>query len=236
MVISNYNTTKAINPGDSIVALNIMLKKNNKNYEIFTQGIFFRENDEMGLIVPKNNEILNFKGDITVTITGKYLTQELEFNISSNTHIGQSKYLMYIPLNDLKVIENEIMHKNKVYNKNILTNIRYCMRYNFIPPIQWNPQYTTYSYLGGTSKKPISNNILVFLDRTDTGDSVVATWDIHMFNGSPAVYITSDNLGNSRYCIGGIIISDIDVLEKSNNNIGIFVDCNEISNLLSNTL
>lgn len=236
MVISNYNTTKAINPGDSIVALNIMLKKNNKNYEIFSQGIFFRENDEMGLIVPKNNEILNFKGDITVTITGKYLTQELEFNISSNTHIGQSKYLMYIPLNDLKVIENEIMHKNKVYNKNILTNIRYCMRYNFIPPIQWNPQYTTYSYLGGTSKKPISNNILVFLDRTDTGDSVVATWDIHMFNGSPAVYITSDNLGNSRYCIGGIIISDIDVLEKSNNNIGIFVDCNEISNLLSNTL
>lgn len=235
MVFGNYNTAKTINPGDSIVALNIMLKKNNKNYDIFTQGIFFRENDEMGLIVPKNNEVLNFKGDITVTITGMYLTQELELNISSDTHIGQSKYLMYIPLNDLKVIGNEITHKNKVYNKNILANIRYCMRYNFTPPIQWSPQYITYSYLGGASKKPVSNNILAFLGGTDTGDSVVATWDIHMFNGSPAVYISSDNLGNSRYCIGGIIISDTEILEKTNN-IGIFVGYNEIIDLLSNTL
>ena len=110
------------------------------------------------------------------------------------------------------------------------------MRHNFIPPIQWNSQYITYSYLGGTSKKPISNNFLVFLDRTDTGDFVVATWDIHMFNGSPAVYMANDNLGNSRYCIGGIIISDIEALDKTNNNIGIFVECNEIIGLLSDTL
>ncbi len=236
MVFNYYNGTSTINPGDSIVGLNIMLKKNNKNYEIFTQGIFFRENDEMGLIVPKNNEILNFEGDITVTISGKYLTQELEFNVPSSVHIGQSKYLMYIPLNDLKVTGNEITHKNKVYNKNILIGIRYCMRHNFISPIQWNSQYITYSYLGGTSKKPISNNFLVFLDRTDTGDFVVATWDIHMFNGSPVVYMVNDNLGNSRYCIGGIIISDIEALDKTNNNIGIFVECNEIISLLSDTL
>jgi hypothetical protein len=236
MVFNYYNGTNTINPQDSIVGLNIMLNKNNKNYEIFTQGIFFRENDEMGLIVPKNNEILNFEGDITITISGKDLTQELEFNVPSSVHIGQSKYLMYIPLNDLKVTGNEIMHKNKVYNKNILIGIRYCMRHNFISPNQWNSQYITYSYLGGTSKKPISNNFLVFLDRTDTGDFVVATWNIHMFNGSPVVYMTNDNLGNSRYYIGGIIISDIEALDKTNNNIGIFVECGEIIGLLSDTL
>ena len=61
MAYVNYNngTSTYNSPGDSIVGLNIMIKKNNKNYEIFTQGIFFRENDEMGLIIPKNNEILN---------------------------------------------------------------------------------------------------------------------------------------------------------------------------------
>lgn len=237
MVFGNYdNGVSMYNPGDSIVGLNIMIKKNNKNYEIFTQGVFFRENDEMGLIVPKNNEILNFDGDIVVTVIGKYLTQELEFNVSSRVHVGQSDYLMYIPINDLKVAGNEIVHKDKVYNKNILTNIRYCMRTNFLQPSQWNVQYITYSYLGGASKNPISNNVLVFLDRTVTGHSVIATWDVHMFDGSPAVYIANDNFGNSRYYIGGIIISNITTLNKANNNIGIFVDCNEITNLLSDAL
>lgn len=237
MVFGNYNNGMSMyNPGDSIVGLNIMIKKNNKNYEIFTQGVFFRENDEMGLIVPKNNEILDFDGDIVVTVIGKYLTQELEFNVSSRVHVGQSDYLMYIPLNDLKVAGNEIVHKNKVYNKNILTGIRYCMRANFLQPSQWNVQYITYSYLGGASKNPISNNVLVFLDRTDIGHSVIATWDVHMFDGSPAVYIANDISGNSRYYIGGIIISNITTLNKANNNIGIFVDCSEITNLLSDAL
>lgn len=233
----NYNNSiSTYNPGDSIVGLNMVIKKNNKNYEIFTQGIFFRENDEMGLITPKNNEILNFDGDVIVTIIGKYLTQELEFTISSKVHIGQTDFLMYIPINDLKVTGCEIVHKNKVYSKNILANIRYCMRSNFIQSLQWNTQYITYSYLDGTSKNPITSNFLIFLGRTDAGHSVIATWDIHMFNGSPAVYITNDNLGNSRYNIGGVIVSNIDTLNGKNNNIGIFVDCTEITTLLSDAL
>lgn len=238
MAYGNYNngTSTYNNPGDSIVGLNIMIKKNNKNYEIFTQGIFFRENDEMGLIIPKNNEILNFDGDIIVTIIGKYLTQELEFTISSKVHIGQTDFLMYIPINDLKATGQEIAHKNKVYNKNLLANISYCIRSNFIQPLQWNVQYTTYTYLDGTSKKPITNNFLMFLGGTGTGYSIIATWDVHMFNGSPAVYITNDNFGNSRYNIGGIIVSNIDTLNSANNNIGIFVECAEINALLSDAL
>lgn len=234
----NYaNTSQTYNVGDSTISLSLTLNGSS----VYTQGIFFRENDEMGIIIPKNDIFLEFDKDIVITIWGRYFLQELEFEISPKTYIGATEHLMYIPIKDLKVINNEITHVNKVYNKSILSNIRYCMKSNFIFFNQANTnfRYVTYTYLKGFSKTPLENRFLNFLGVTESGQQIISTLDVQMFNGSPIVIEILDVLGNTTTTsnIDGILI----VASKENgklisHNIGIFVSRNEILDLLNNTL
>ena len=213
--------------------------KTNKN-TVFTQGIFFREGSEMGVIIPKNDVLLEFKEEITITIWGKYFSQELEFGVSSKTYIGETEHLMYIPINDLKIEFNEITHINKAYNKTTLSGIRYCMESSFIFSNNYNTtRYVTYSYLKGFSKIPLENRSLNFLGRTESGKEIISVSDIQMFNGSPVVveiFDPSKNTSTPSTLIEGILVTATIGSESISGGIGIFVTRDEILELLHNTL
>lgn len=166
-----------------------------KNKSHWVQGILFRDSEELGVITPNIFDGLNFK---TITLKSQLLQEDLEFSIEKAS-IGKNDLLVYIPLEELKINgSDQIVHKKRVYTKEQLLNLNYCIKQDF--SYRENVlEDSVYSYLNNKNLKPIVDNRLYFLNyiqrnfftREDFG--YISIPDIQLYIGSPCISLSEVN-------------------------------------------
>lgn len=98
--------------------------------EIYSEGIIFKNENELGIILPLID--INFDKEYftSVEIEGINYPREFEFSLNKDTVILKNKNLIYVPLNEI-YFYNCIIHREKVYTKKELKSINYCIEDDF---------------------------------------------------------------------------------------------------------
>lgn len=191
------------------------------------QGILFRDLDELGIILPNSfSDDRSFK---SIIIRSNLLLNELEFSIEG-TFFAKSELLAFIPLDELKISNNQISHKKRVYTKEQLSNLKYCMKRDFLDYPGTIIQRSVYSFLDKNKNTPVVDNRIYFLIPIQPGFDekefmYVSLPDIKLYHGSPCVTLTEVNSNFSdrtiqQYSITGIISADS---HKISENTGVYI-------------
>lgn len=98
--------------------------------EIYSEGIIFKNENELGIILPLIDIDFDKEYFINVEIEGANYSREFEFSLRKNIIILKNETLMYIPLDEI-YFYNCIIHREKVYTKKELRNIKYCIEDEF---------------------------------------------------------------------------------------------------------
>lgn len=216
--------------------LNIELIDSEQN-SYWAQGILFRDLDELGIILPNSfRENSSFK---SIIIRSNLLLNELEFSIEG-TFFAKSDLLAFIPLEELKISNNQISHKKRVYTKEQLTNLKYCMKRDFLDYPGTIIERSVYSFLDKNQNTPIIDNRLYFLNPIQPGFAekefaYVSLPDIRLYHGSPCITLTEvkSNFGDrtiQQYSITGIISADH---HKISENTGAYIPVNIILDFIN---
>ena len=205
--------------------------------EYYSQGILFRDETDIGVIIPTIKEIE--EGLKTITIKSPLYPREFEFSVSKDFVAIENDYLMFLPIEELEC-SKEIKHRTKVYSKEELKTLRYVMEVHFHGPYYDGEDCFCYServytYFFGKSKEILRTNQINYLSEipsiidTPKDDSFiyVSILDAELYNGSPVVARYYNN-GKEVNNINGIFIKNpvsMPELKKlSNTGIVIFND------------
>lgn len=205
------------------------------------QGILFRDSNNLGLIVPKfeefDNAVLNF-----ITIFSNQINNELEFNVSSDCGIIYGESLMFIPLEDLMIVGNQIIHRKNGYPRALLSKLNYCLRNHFLDNnnLFFTKNYSIFSYFIMKNYGLIENNNLffpspIYIDGEPTSSSgsalyyVISSLDINQYVGSPYLCILRNQNGEIfKVFIAGIVVDASYHVLPSAQNTGIVISSNGV--------
>lgn len=98
--------------------------------EINSEGIIFKNENELGIILPLIDIDFDKEYFINVEIEGANYPRKFEFFLNKDTVILKNENLIYIPLDEI-YFYNCIIHKEKVYTKKELKSINYCIEEEF---------------------------------------------------------------------------------------------------------
>lgn len=98
--------------------------------EIYSEGIIFKNENELGIILPLINLDFDKEYFTSVEIEGVNYPREFEFSLNKDTVILKNENLIYVPLDEV-YFYNCIIHKEKVYTKKELKSIKYCTEDEF---------------------------------------------------------------------------------------------------------
>lgn len=207
--------------------------------ECYSQGILFRDETDIGVIIPTIKEIE--EGLKTITIKSPLYPREFEFSVSKDFVAIKNDYLMFLPIEELEC-NSELKHRTKVYSKDELKTLRYVMGIHFHSPYYDGEDCFFYSerlytYLFGKSKEILRTNQINYLSEIPSIVDVseddeksfifVSILDAELYNGSPVVAKYYNN-GKEVNNINGIFIKNpvsMPELKKlSNTGIVIFKD------------
>lgn len=216
--------------------LNLELIDSEQN-SYWAQGILFRDLDELGIILPNSfSDDMSFK---SIIIRSNLLLNELEFSIEG-TFFAKNKFLAFIPLDELKISNNQISHKKRVYTKDQLSNLKYCMKRDFLDYPGTIIGRSVYSFLDKNQNTPIVDNRLYFLNPiqpsfTEKEFEYVSLPDIRLYHGSPCITLTEvkSNFGDrtiQQYSITGIISADH---HKISENTGVYIPVKAILDFIN---
>ena len=194
-------------------------------------GIVFRDNNKLGLIIPKIKGLENEQSiELTINAPGQY-KQELEFTLDLNKiYIHSNEFLSFIPLKELQMNGFKIDYSSSSYSREVLNCIKYSMSYDIYQG-QLNNSPVITSFLGGIADKLVLTQWYNILYYSETPKEIprytfINVLDIDLYNGSPMVY--------SGSYISGIVISnpDIKCIDRYKNT-GIIVSADYIIDLIS---
>lgn len=209
------------------------------------QGILFRDSNNLGLIIPKfeefDNTVLKF-----VSIFSNQINDELEFSISPDCRIIYGDSLIFIPLEDLKISGNQIMHRKNGYPRSILSKLNYCLRSHFSESDNtfFVKSYSIYSYFILKNYGLIENSHIfspspIYVDGVPTQVSgsalyyIIASLDIAQYTGSPYLSILRNQKGEVfNVSIAGIVVDPRYHVLPSVQNTGIVITANGILEFL----
>ncbi|WP_027128186.1 hypothetical protein [Fusobacterium perfoetens] len=98
--------------------------------KICSEGIIFKNENELGIILPLIDIDFDREYFTCVEIEGINYPREFEFSLRKDIVILKNENLMYVPLDEI-YFYNCIIHKEKVYTKKELANIVYCTENDF---------------------------------------------------------------------------------------------------------
>ena len=209
----------------------VILKTDKNTY--LKQGILYRDSDSLGLIIPKfrgfDDEILHM-----ITLYSELLNEELEFNYDSDYGIIYGESLMFIPLNELKINVNQIVHKKNVYPRSLLSKLNYCLKVHFSE--NYNEAmvntFSIYSYFILKENALIGNEDIsvpkLYRYSEEEGvyyHTLVSVLDIDRYVGSPCLCVSKNEKGEiTQTIIYGIIVdASDDLYDDKIHNTGIMI-------------
>lgn len=98
--------------------------------EIYSEGIIFKNKNELGIILPLIDIDFDKEYFTSVEIEGVNYPREFEFSLNKDTVILKNENLIYVPLNEI-YFYNCIIHREKVYTEKELKSINYCIEDDF---------------------------------------------------------------------------------------------------------
>lgn len=216
---------------DSFVRISL----NTKNEILNLQGLFFRDFENFGLIVPKIH--IDEKEFRTVTIISPTCDMEFEFKCSLSNI--DDDYLSYIPLIELGVNGKNLIHINRAYSQEQLSVLRYCTKQNFSQPLAQNDSYFG-TYLEGLSKQVMRSSAHEIIKplreeySLDADFMYISIPDVFLYHGSPFIVETTiqeDKQLIDIQSIKGILTANIEIKSiKTNklNNLGMLITLKSI--------
>ena len=219
----------------------VSLKTNKNVYH--KQGILYRDSDSLGLIIPKfkgfDDEVLNM-----ITLYSGLLNEELEFNYNPDYGIIYGESLMFVPLNELKISENQVVHKKNGYPRGLLAKLNYCLKIHFSDKYNENMDntFSIYSYfiLKGSTLVENENisSLIAYNYNDEIGETdyvLVSALDIKRYEGSPCLCISRNQQGDvTQTLIYGIIIDSSEELYDTRvQNTGIMIKVSGILNFIN---
>lgn len=221
----------------------ILLKTDKGVYS--KQGILFRDSNNLGLIIPKfeefDNAVLNF-----ISIFSNQINDELEFNVSSDCGIIYGETLMFIPLEELKITNNQIIHRKNGYPRAILSKLNYCLRSHFSDSnnVFFAKNYSIFSYFIMKNYGLIENNQIffpspIYIEGVPTSFEgpalyyIISSMDVIHYVGSPYLCVLRNQKGDVvSLSIAGIVVEPYYHVLPSVQNTGIVITVNGILDFL----
>lgn len=206
------------------------------------QGLLFRDNEFLGIIMPRFNEFLSEDLKL-VTLSSYFLENDLEFNVSQDCGIITNDYLIYIPLEELKFNGPQIVHIKNALPRQSLSQLRYCMRSHFTEQFLGSYEYLeykVYSYIFMEQPLLVEAYPLNFLNvignntQQGVGNYYLTTLiESEKYEGSPCVMYSKNQLGTQQ-TIFGIVINRERILNSKLPNTAIIISIQGIIDFINN--